>query len=133
MDYQVILDNDDALVCYYPSGGYLHHTIKQPVKGPRLTVITDAALNFLVENHVTKWLSDDRLNHELAPEDIERGAQFFGPTAAHAGWKYWALVVPHSIDGRASLLALACILNELGVKLRVFVEVEPAREWLLQQ
>lgn len=59
--------------------------------------------NVAKERGIQKWLSDDRKNPELSQEDITFGVQDWGPRMAAIGWKYWALVVPETMAGRASM------------------------------
>jgi hypothetical protein len=111
----------------------MYHTFHKPISGPILRDILNAGQAALAKNKATKWLSDDRNNAEVAPADIEFSVADWGPRAAQAGWKFWALVVPEDIAGRASMTAVVEAFYNLGVRVVVFTDLEEARGWLLKQ
>lgn len=55
---------------------------------------------------------------------------FTGPRAAKAGWKYWALVVPEDIAGRASMTDIVQTFHQLGVHVSIFSDLEEAQTWI---
>lgn len=132
MSFQIVLDNEFATVRYYPAEGYIYHTFHGPMHGEPFKVIMNGALDHLIANGGTKWLSDDRKNAQFNPDDIEFALQDWGPRAANNGWKFWALVVPESVAGQEGMLAIVQLMYELGVRVAIFTEVEEAREWLLK-
>lgn len=132
MSFQIVLDNESATVRYYPDAGYIHHTFHGPQHGAPFMAIMNTALDHLIANGGTKWLSDDRKNAQFEPPDIEFALQDWGPRAAANGWKFWALVVPESLAGQEGMTAIVQAFWELGVRVAIFTEVEEAREWLLQ-
>ncbi|MFN8528443.1 MAG: hypothetical protein U0670_07520 [Anaerolineae bacterium] len=132
MSYQIIVDNEWATVRYEPKDKYLYHTFHKPiVDNPEaLRDIMYKALDTLISNGAEKWLSDDRNNAAFKPESVQEAVSQWGPAAAAAGWKYWALVVPQSIAGRAAMTDLVEAFYGLGVRVAVFTDVEDARAWL---
>ncbi len=133
MEYQILLDNEWGTVRYHPVDRYIYHTFKQPVGGEAFHHILNTGLKHLREQKAIKWLSDDRENAAFAPEDIEFSVADWGPRAAQAGWKFWALVVPATLAGQSSMSAIVEAFYNLGVRVSVFTEVEKAREWLVKQ
>lgn len=133
MAYDVIVENEWGVVRFEPTDKYVYHTFYQPISGEFFRELLNTALDCLIEKGAEKWLSDDRKNAEFTPEDIEFALADWGPRAAAAGWKLWALVVPQDIAGRASMTAIVSAFFELGVRVMVFTNVEEAREWLVSQ
>jgi hypothetical protein len=133
MEHQILLDNKWATICYHPVDRYIYHTFKQPIGGEPFRHILDTGLEHLREQKATKWLSDDRENAAFAPEDIEFAVTDWGPRAAQAGWKFWALIVPETFAGQASMTSIVEAFYNLGVRVMVFTEVEEGCRWLVKQ
>jgi hypothetical protein len=133
MDYTLILENDWGAVYYASEHQYIFCPIKQPVQGQPLYDLLNAGADHLAQAGYKKWLSDIRKHGESSAEDITYGLTIWGPRAAQAGWKYWALVVPESVAGRAGMVALVEGYFNLGVRVVVFTDVELAHEWLIRQ
>lgn len=132
MTYQTIVDHEWATVRYHPDDKYISHTFHQPISGQIFRETMNAGLDALALNQAQKWLSDDRKNAEFTPEDIDFALNDWGPRAAKAGWKYWALVVPESVAGRSNMTAIVEFFFSLGVRVMVFSDLEKARAWLLK-
>ncbi|MFN8528444.1 MAG: STAS/SEC14 domain-containing protein [Anaerolineae bacterium] len=131
MAYQIVVENEYATVRYEPEHAYIYHTFHQPIRGEIFRKTMNTGLDALIHNHATRWLSDDRLNAEFTPEDVEFALIDWGPRAAQGGWKYWALVVPENIAGRAGMTDIISAFFELGVRVMVFSDLEKARAWLI--
>lgn len=133
MAYDIILDNPSVTVRYEPHEGYIYHTFHTAQTGEPFRRVMNAALDHLIANRGTKWLSDDRLNAAFNQEDIVFAVTDWGPRAAAGGWKFWALVVPEDIAGRASMQDIVETFYSLGVRVMVFSDIDKARTWLLAQ
>lgn len=133
MGTRTILTNDFVTVRYNDDGGYVYHTFHQATGGQTFKDIFNTALDELIKQKGTKWLSDDRKNPELGQAEIEFAVTDWGPRAADAGWKFWALVVPESIAGRASMQAIVETFYNLGVRVMIFTDLESAEKWLIAQ
>lgn len=133
MAYTVVLDLPTATVRYEPEQGYIYHTFHAAQTGEPFRHIMNTALDYLLARQGTKWLSDDRLNAAFDPQDVEFALQDWGPRAAAGGWKFWALVVPEDIAARASMQDIVEVFFNLGVRVRVFSELDKARAWLIEQ
>ncbi|MBK8027625.1 MAG: hypothetical protein IPK19_41160 [Chloroflexi bacterium] len=131
MAYDVVFDSDLGTIRFENKDRYIYHTFHKPVSGPRFQSMMNAGLDHLAKQHAAKWLSDDRLNAQFAPEDIQFALADWGPRAAAAGWKFWALVVPKDMLGRDSMQAIVEAFFNMGVRVAIFSEVEPARDWLV--
>lgn len=131
MDYQIVQDDEWATVRYEKDDGYVYHTMHQPLTGDIFRKTLNKGLDTLKNNKATKWLSDDRKNGQFAPDDVEFAVADWGPRAADAGWKYWALVVPESMAGRAGMRGIVETFHKMGVHVAIFTDLEDARTWLV--
>ena len=130
MTYETILDNEWGTVRYYKEDNYVFHALKKGAPAQHLRPILDAGVETLSKNNSSKWLSDDRLNDVL---DIDWDPVEWGEMVAALGWRYWALVVPDSVVGRASMVDVITLYYEMGILIRVFSDLERARAWLIAQ
>ena len=133
MTLKTVFENDYGTVRYEDEHGYVFHTFNRPIGVLPFQEVLNAGLDALAANEATKWMSDDRKNAEFAPEDIQFAVGDWGPRAAAAGWKYWALVVPEDIAGRASMTDIINTFYELGVQVAIFVNLEDAQKWILER
>jgi len=130
MTETIVFENDYGIVRYNDTDQYVYHTWKQPISGAALRDVLNAGLNALSEHQAVKWLSDDRKNAEVSDEDIQFSVGDWGPRAAQAGWKYWALVVPEDIAGRDSMRGVIEAFWNLGVRVRIFTDLDNATDWI---
>ncbi|MES9926492.1 MAG: hypothetical protein ABW158_00105 [Candidatus Thiodiazotropha sp. 6PDIVS] len=81
-----------------------------------------------------KWLSDDRLNSVLDPDDLAWSEEYWRPFAIAAGWKYWAVLPPAKARGK---IHMERITNNVDSHTKVLVEIftgfDLAWEWLVKQ
>src|SRR5688572_5819407 len=89
-----IVDSPYATLWYHPGPGIVHHQIHKFISGQAFRDLLLAGLDVLQKNRAQKWLSDDRANAVLRPEDVDWSHQFWFPQTVQAGWKYWAIVQP---------------------------------------
>ncbi|GAB4508300.1 MAG: hypothetical protein OHK0046_00300 [Anaerolineae bacterium] len=127
---QTIVENEYITLVYLPEKGVIYHTIHQPVEGQPLRDALLKGTAFLREHGVTKWLSDDRKNGPLSPEDAAWGIENWNQQTIEAGWKYWANVVPKEVEAAGSLTPTMNSLYEMGLRMMVFSSLEEAFEWL---
>ena len=120
-------------VRYNEEDEYVYHTFLQPIGGKPFQNGLNIGLDTLATKKAIKWLSDDRLNAEFEQADIEFAVADWGPRARKVGWKFWALVVPESVAGRASMQAIVETFFNMGVRVRIFTKVEDAQRWLVAQ
>lgn len=127
---EVIIDNDYYTLVYYPKTRILHHTFHQTTRGQVLHDGLDAGIDAMRRLGAVKWLSDDRKNGGVTPDDIKWSINDWGPRAAAAGWKYWALVVPEDFAAKVDMNPVVNGFYQLGVRVMVFIDLAAAREWL---
>jgi hypothetical protein len=84
-----------------------------------------------MEQHgARKWLSDDRNNVVVAPEDIKWADEVWFPRVKRAGFEYWAVVVPSLTVGAVQLKNLQTKRRAQGVTVELFETIEAAMAWL---
>ena len=103
MERIIITGNEFISIEYLPQEHIIYHVIHKPVSGQPLRDALTIGADFLQENNVTKWLSDDRKNGELTKEDLEWGYHNWNQRMIDAGWKYWANVIPEDLYAADSL------------------------------
>lgn len=130
MSAQTIFQSEYMSVYCDPEKKQVSHVIHKPLDGKQLREGLMAGIEAMRTHGATKWFSDDRLSGEVDTSDREWAFNEFLRLAMEAGWKFWAIVVPHEIAGRASMVALVSDYAEKGVKTRVFTSVPEAQAWL---
>lgn len=130
MSTVTILDHDRATLWYHPEAGIVHHAFKRPVCGRDFRVVLDTGIELLAEHGARKWLSDDRNNSSLTPEDSEWAMTDWQPRAIEVGWEYWAVVLPESVVGQMNMSAFIHQNRSAGVQVQIFTDPLQALAWL---
>ena len=125
-----VLDNEYATLRYYPGSKIVHHTFHQPTSGQPFREVVTTGVALLRAHKAAKWLSDDRHNLSLTPEDAEWARVNWFPCALEAGWKYWALVVPADFKARLNLGELVDEFSLQRLSIMVFTTPEEGLIWL---
>lgn len=92
-----LIENEYASLVYLSDAKIIHHTFHKPIGGLNFREVLNTGAKTLEKHQASKWLSDDRANSVLSPEDTEWSKTDWFPRAIKAGWKYWALVVPQNM------------------------------------
>lgn len=127
---QVIIDDGDALLLYHPRPKIVHHQLRTVVQGERFRSILEKGVELFVQHGAYKWLSDDRGNGPLSPEDAEWAMTKWSPRVIAAGWKYWAVVMPKKMIGQMDMTGWIKTYAEKGVTVSAFTDPESALRWL---
>ncbi|HEX2907285.1 MAG TPA: hypothetical protein VHO69_10525 [Phototrophicaceae bacterium] len=127
------IDNEYATLRYYPDKKIIHHTFHKPISGPEFRQVLNRGIEIMRENEAHKWLSDDRGNMALPPDDTEWSKTDWFPRAREAGWKFWALVVPQDLFARINLKDFVDTYYRQGLRIMVFTEPASAMNWLERQ
>jgi hypothetical protein len=125
-----IVNDANISMWYYPESKILHHQIHRFFFGKPFRDSMLKGIEVLQKNGARKWLSDDRNETALTPEDLEWGDKEWFPRAAKCGWKYWALVMPEKVVGQLSVKKLIDRYSARGVTTQVFSSVDQAKKWL---
>ncbi len=93
MPIVTILDDESIGLWYHPDTGIVHHRIKRYlIQGGFRKLLTASAE--VVETHgASKYLSDDRSNVVVDPDDVKWADDEWYPRVKKAGLKRWALVL----------------------------------------
>jgi hypothetical protein len=130
MSTLTIMDSEAATLWFHPEAGIVHHRFKRPVSGEELKQVFEGGLALFVAHGAKKWLSDDRANHELAPDDARWARDDWAPRVAEAGWDYWAIVLPRSVVATMDMKTHMDHGVRLGVDVQVFSDPLLALAWL---
>lgn len=133
MSKTTIIDNEYASLWYYPETKIVHHQIKKYIYGEQLQNLLSKGTEVLKKNGAQKWLSDDRSNNALRPQDSEWTDNVWFPNTTKAGWKYWALVQPEKTIGQMNMKKKTTFVTNAGVVVKVFSNPNEAIKWLESQ
>lgn len=125
-----VLDTELATLWYHPEGGIVHHYFKRPARDAAFRRVLEAGLEQMREHSATKWLSDDRNNSALTPEDSEWVLDVWVPQALEAGWRHWAIVLPDYVVGKIDMALYISTRRQMGTNVQVFTDPAEARAWL---
>jgi len=125
-----IVKNDYITVEYWDDKKIIYHVIHQPIDGETFKAALNAGTEALAKYSVDKWLSDDRKNGPLAPENLDWALNDWSPRTIAAGWRFWANVVPQELAAAGTLIPVIDHYFEIGLRMMVFSDVEKAIEWL---
>ena len=130
---QLVFNSDYALIQYYPEAKIVHHILLKPIAGETFRNVLQAGLDTMQQYSADKWLSDDRVNAGISAEDEAWSTTVWRPQAVAAGWKFWALVVPDTLEARADMTYIVTHMPQWGVRVMLFTKTEDALEWLAQR
>jgi hypothetical protein len=125
-----VIDSDRATLWYHPETGIVHHYFRIAAHGADFRGVLEAGLQIMREHGATKWLSDDRNNNALTPEDSDWAINVWSHAAVKAGWRYWAIVLPEYVVGKMDMAQYIALYRTMGVSVRVFSDPDEALEWL---
>jgi hypothetical protein len=128
-----IIDNPYATLWYHPEKRIVHHRIHQFISGKTFRDLLLTGTEVLTKHQATKWLSDDRMNAVLRPEDVEWSHEHWFPQTALAGWKFWAIVQPEKTVGQVTMKNLAATYGKYGITSKGFTDPNEALWWLETQ
>src|SRR5690348_10321375 len=90
----VLLESEYFSLRFYPETKIVHHEFRRFVYGEEFRRVLEKGLEVFERHGASKWLSDDRGNSAILPEDGEWALNAWAPRVMRAGWKYWAVVMP---------------------------------------
>jgi hypothetical protein len=127
---RIILANDFATLVYHVQAKIVHHTFHKPVPTSVFREVLTSGLELVENRRAAKWLSDDRGNGALHPEDGKWAMEVWSKRAIAAGWKYWAIVMPDAVLGKANMRRFIREYADQGVTVNLFESPEEALAWL---
>jgi hypothetical protein len=126
----VIIDTPAAVLRYHPGPKIVHHELRRFVHGAEFRAVLEKGLELFIAHRACKWLSDDRGNGPLTPQDAEWAETEWGPRVVAAGWKLWAVVMPTKVTGQMNMRRKMSLYADQGVTVQSFASPEEALAWL---
>jgi hypothetical protein len=126
-------DSPTISVWCYPEARIIHHRMHGHCFGQALRAGLYAGTEGMRAHGATGWLSDDRANGPLAPDEETWAAHEWFPATKAAGWTTWALVKPRSAIGQLSMNRFVKLYESLGITAQFFVDPAAALAWLREQ
>lgn len=133
MATQTVFSSASASLFYHPDSKVVHHQFHQPVQGEPFRSTLNAGLDLMKKNQATRWLSDDRGNSVLAPDDADWAQKVWFPAVKAAGWKHWAVVLPEKALGKLNMKEWVKLYAGLGINAQMFSDPDTALAWLEKQ
>lgn len=130
MSQIVVFDNEYATFWYHPEARVVHHRFKQPIGGDDFRTVLNTGLQIMQDYGATSWLSDDRNNSALSPEDGDWAKNDWFPRVLKVGWRRWAIVLPESVVGQMDMQQFIENQTAAGIEVNVFSDVDAALAWL---
>lgn len=130
----VVLDNVYATLRFHEAAKIIHHEMKQPIRAGAFQQLLTAGLELMRKHEAKKWLSDDRKNSVLEPDDETWARTVWFPQSQAAGWKYWAVCPPaEKVIGQLQINRHAKSYMQGGVEVQNFGDPSDALAWLLSR
>lgn len=132
-DRQIVLKNDHITLWYYPELKIVHHQMVQAPTSKEFRELLDKGAETLERFRAIKWMSDDRGNTLLRPDDEQWADKEWLPRVLRAGFKFWAIVLPEAAIGKLNMQRLAAQHGRHGILSRIESMPGPAFNWLRAQ
>jgi hypothetical protein len=125
-----VMDNRYASLVFDVQDKIVHHTFHRDLDSAHLRLVLNTGIELFKKHGANKWLSDNRAIDPHSEEDSLWINNEWLPRVIEAGWKYWALVVPHDAKARMNMVEFVNSFYEQGVRVMVFTELDSALAWL---
>jgi len=129
----ILCENDQVTSWYHPDKKIIHHQMHKYTHGQVLRDALMAGAEAMGKYRAQKWLSDDRLNPVLNPDDQQWLIEVWQPIVLKSGWKFWAIVEPENLINKIRMEKMAEIYSKLGVTVQEFSNPDEAMKWLASQ
>jgi hypothetical protein len=125
-----IVDSSLIAVWAYPELQMIHHQMKGFCFGDQFRDALTQGIEAMQRYGATKWLSDDRANSAMPPDDGAWATEVWFPRARAAGWRHWAIVQPGTVLGQSNMGRYVKHFAEQGINARMFSDPDAATRWL---
>ena len=124
MSTVTVFDDEYMSLWYYPETGIVHHRMKGYLPPGGFRKPLNASAELLETHRATKYVSDDRANVVVDPDDTEWADDHWYPRVAKAGLKHWALVMPSTVVGTLQGKSILETRRRQGLDVEGFGRVE---------
>jgi len=128
-----VLQNDHITLWYYPELEIVHHQMVHTPSSQEFRELLSKGAETLERHRAIKWLSDDRGNTLLRPQDEAWADTEWLPRVLRAGFRFWAIVLPMGAIGKLNMQRLAQQHAQRGIISTIQTMPYPAFEWLKAQ
>ncbi len=118
-------------VWVYPDARIVHHQMHAPCRDEVLRRAFLAGLGAMQQHRAGAWLSDDRMNSVVKPDDEAWLMDVFFGLAYDSGWRRWAVVLPVRAIGALNVKRFVNSSRLDGLEAEAFSEPLAALAWLL--
>jgi hypothetical protein len=125
-----VLDDEYATLWYHPEEKIVHHQIHKFLVPGVFEKLLSTGADLMEKHGACKWLSDDRANVVVSPEDLKWADDHWAPRVQKAGFKYWAIVVPSNAVAALQMKALQAKRAAQNIEVAMFETVDEAMAWL---
>lgn len=130
MEKLEIYSSEDITVWCYPALRLIHHQIHQFCRNLVFREALMSGTEAMIRHGAIGWLSDDRRNAAISPDDEIWGREVWFPRTRAAGWQYWAVVLPESQVGRMNVDRQVDAYLAMGITAQKFTDVDRAMGWI---
>jgi hypothetical protein len=130
MEAETILDDEYATLWYHPEEKVVHHQIHKFLVPGVFEKLLSSGAELMEQHRATKWLSDDRNNVVVSPEDLKWADEQWLPRVRKAGFRHWAIVAPANVVASMQMKALQAKRRRENIEVLMFESVEEAMAWL---
>lgn len=132
-DREVVLQNEHVTLWYYPELKIVHHQMMHSPPAETFRELLSEGAGLVERFRVSKWLSDDRGNTLLRPDEEKWANQVWLPRVLRGGFRYWAIVLPEAAIGKLNMRRLAAQHEQYGIVSHIASQPGKAFDWLKLQ
>lgn len=125
-----LIDNEYLTLWYHFETKIVHHQFHQPAQGQPFRDILTRGAEVFEKYGAHKWLSDDRKQGALHPDDSIWAMNEWSARVMKAGWKYWAVVTPQGTLGKLNIKRFINLYADRGVQVQLYSDPGAAMSWL---
>jgi hypothetical protein len=125
-----VIEDEYVTLWYHPDDKIVHHRIHKFLVPGVFEKLLGTGAELMERHGAEKWLSDDRNNVVVSPEDLAWAEENWVPRVLKAGFKHWAIVVPSTAVAEMQMKALQAKRRKQGITVEMFEVVDDAMAWL---
>jgi hypothetical protein len=129
----VIKETESYLLEYLPDIRSIRHILNRSMTIRDWQDLLAFGTDYLKENHITKWISDNRKNDRDSSDTTDWINNVWLPSAIQAGWKTWAVIEPAKFTSKLNQRIYKASFRKMGINVGVFSSPDEAEEWIRKQ